>query len=192
MAEKIHSITDIVDHLESYKKIRQTILDGNVLLKIQIKPPNLSEEVTESLLCRMINGGYFLNDKYGDNAIAERHGKKGADVIVNGKYKLECKGTSSKEGTITVSKTNILDREQWVWMDFSSYVRHNSSIVNIHVINNPSKCIHPSKIEANGESKLKLSKAIKQAKETNNYEFHEFSLNTMEMKVNHSTFNHKS
>ena len=192
MAEKIHTINDIVAHLDAYKRIRNIILEENNSLTITIKPPNLSEEVTESLLCKMINDGVFLKEKYGVNAIAERFGKSGADVIVNGIYKLECKGTSSKEGTITVSKTNILEREQWVWMDFSSYIINNSSIINIHVINNPSICIKPKKIEANGEEKLKLNAAVKQAQETNNYEFHEFSLNTMSMKVNHSTFNQNS
>ena len=187
MAEKIYTFEEIVDHLEAYKRIRLAIIKENESLKIPIKPPNLSEEVTESLLCKMINDGVFLHEKYGLNAVAERHGKKGVDVIVNGTFKLECKGTTSKDGSITVSKTNILEREQWIWMDFSNYIKHNDTIIGIHVINNPEKCIQPIKIEANGESKLKLSKAIKYAQETENYEFHEFSFNTLKMKVNHST-----
>jgi hypothetical protein len=175
MAEKIHAIEDIIQYLDRYKKIRRAILQENKHLRVQIKPPNLSEEISESLVCHLINDGKILTEIYGDNLNAQRFGKSGVDVLVNDKYKLECKGTTSLDGFVSVSKTNMFERDAWVWLDFQEYVRKNSKIISVHIIHKPTDCIKPRKIEANGESKITMSAAIKDAWKAGTYLSYEYN-----------------
>ena len=184
MAEKIHSTNDITKYLTEYKKICASIVNGNKTLIIKIKPPNLSEEITESLACKLINNGTILSDKYGENARAERFGKSGCDIVVNDLYKIECKGTTSLDGFVSVTKTNLFERDAWIWLDFQPFIHKNSSIVEIHIIHKPNECIKPRKIEANGESKITMRTAIKDAIEVHSYQFYELSTHTMGIKAN--------
>jgi hypothetical protein len=175
MAEKIHSLEHIIQYLDRYKKIRRAIYQENQDLTVKIKPPNLSEEVSESLVCHLINDGSILTDIFGTNLYAQRFGKTGVDVLVNDKYKLECKGTTSLDGFVSVSKTNMLERDAWIWLDFQDYVKKNSKIVSVHIIHNPTDCIKPRKIEANGESKITMSAAIKDAWKAGTYRSYDFN-----------------
>lgn len=179
MSEKIHKTEDILNYLDGYKKIRNDILEQNKLLNIKIKPPNLSEEVTESLACKVINDGSILVDRFGHGAIAERFGKSGIDILVNGITKLECKGTTSLSGFISVSKTNIFERDAWIWLNFNPYIHNESPIIEVHIIHYPDKCIMPKKIEANGESKMTMASAIKLASKLGYHESHDLNASTM-------------
>lgn len=176
MAEKIHESSDIIKYLEEYKSARKLIDIQNQSLAIKIKPPNLSEEVSESLACKLINDGLILSTKYGLNSIAERFGKTGVDILVNNTFKIECKGTTSLNGFVSVSKTNLFERDAWIWLDFQSYIRKDSTTLLVHIIHSPNECIIPIKIEANGENKITMSSAIKNAIKLNHYEYHDFDI----------------
>lgn len=182
MSEKIHSKRDILQYLEKYKRIREDILKSNKSLNIHIKPPNLSEEITESISCRLINKGLILQSKYGEKCKAERFGKTGVDILVNKIFKIECKGTTSLDGFISVSKTNLFERDAWIWLDFQPYIHHNSPIVRVHIIHKPEVCINPRKIEANGESKMTMKHAVKKSMAAGTHESHELDVLTLKVK----------
>jgi hypothetical protein len=182
MSEIIHSNGDILQYLEQYKVIRAAILMSNQGLTIPIKPPNLSEEISESIACKLINDGVVLSEKYGKNCKAERFGKSGVDILINDVFKIECKGTTSLDGFISVSKTNLVERDAWIWLDFQLYIHKDSPIVSVHIIHHPEGCIKPRKIEANGESKMRMSAAVKDAIEAGTYESHQMDANTLSLK----------
>lgn len=166
---------DIKSDRENVKKYNESHL-------LKKKVGNISEEATESLAYNLIVNGIILKEAFEKTGIysIKRKGKKGKDILVNDFFTVEVKGTSSKSGFITTSKSNFKS-SAWIWFDIKPFFENQQNIV-VYVIKNP-KCLNPYKIEANGESKFSLKKAKEIAKNNNCLEEVVLDFNTFGVKT---------
>lgn len=163
------------------KKDREEVKLYNDSHPIKKKVGNVSEDATESLAYNLIADGTILRDAFKDGIRdLRRNGKKGKDIIVNHCHSIEVKGTSSKDGFITTSKSNF-KAFAWVWFDTKEFFEGKSTI-KVYIVKNP-KCLNPYKIEANGESKFSLKKAKEAAKENKCFEEYEIDFDTFGIKL---------
>ena len=172
----IKSKQEIMDYLlfEQYSRYQRSLYKG----AIKPKTPNITEDASESLTCHLIKDGSILKQLHPITKL-ERKGRNGKDIVVNGYHKLEVKGTSSNDGSITTSESNF-ESFAWVWMDFRPFFEHSHFVVPVHVITNPRACITSERyVQALKQNKLNLPSVIGDAVNSGNYERYELNLKTM-------------
>jgi len=171
----------IKKYLLDLKVDRDNIKEYNSKNLIKKKNPNISEDATESLAYNLISDGIILSNDFKDGIYnIKRDGKKGKDIVINYSYVVEIKGTSSKEGFITTSKKNFKSYA-WVWFNLRRFFC-GENIITVNVIKKPNECLNPYKIQANGESKLSLKKAMVVAKKLGCHESIDINIDNFEIK----------
>ena len=178
------TVKDIYYHIKCFKEVRKTIDITNEKNPMKIKYPGISSDMSENLTKILIKNNIIFKDKFDEKVIVDLVGrnnkKKCNDLLINNKHKIEVKCTTSGTGLVTISKNNV-ECYAWVWLDFKNLINDVSKYIDIHVILNPSKNIHPWYIQTNGEYKMDIVTMKKEIVDYNDYNHHTLDFDKLQL-----------
>lgn len=134
---------------------------------IRQKLPNISDQATESLAWHLVKDRKILNDEIPVLDYLERRGnttgtEEGADLVANGRTKIEVKSTSSKTG-FTSASLNNKNVHAALFCDFYEHLKKGSEYIKIYALKDP-QSFKKKIIETTGEEKLSMIKEVELAK----------------------------
>ena len=165
-------------YIDKYIDRRKEDKEYNKNAVFKIKAPNFSTEVSETLARILIEERELFKD-FPDPIHSIKKPNSG-DIIINDKYVVEVKGTTSHDGLITLSDSN-LKCYAWVWFDFNDVVNEKSNYAIVHVLKHPEINITPKFIEANREKKMTIKKLCRDIKCGSDYETYEYDVMNFKM-----------
>jgi hypothetical protein len=146
-----------------------------------------SSEASESMTLYILSKNLLLKELGKKSCELTGRTRTGSnDILINKKYSIEVKATSSESGLITVSKNN-LKCYAWIWMDLRLLLDGKSNVVDIHVIKNPGKNIFTWVIDTNKEHKMDIKTMVKGIKHSKDYELLHLDIDSF--KINPETVN---
>ncbi len=168
---------EIQNYIKKFIERRREDQIYNAEAVFKMKSSNFSSEVSEMLAKILIKERDILVDFPHPIYSVTRPKENGEtnDILINGEHIIEVKGTTSRDGLITLSKNN-LNCFCWVWLDFSRVVDEQSNFVTIHVVKRPSLNIKPKIIKTNNEKKLNLKKLCRDIQHGADYERHDYDV----------------
>jgi len=170
--------TGIKIYIDKYIDRRQEDKEYNKNAVFKIKAPNFSTEVSETLAKILIEEGELFKDF--PDPIYSIKTPNHNDIIINDKFVIEVKGTTSHDGLITLSDGN-LKCYAWIWFDFNNVVNRKSNYAIIHVLKHPEINITPKFIKTNREKKMTIKKLCRDLKHSEDYEKHEYDVMNFKM-----------
>lgn len=170
--------TEIKIYIDKYIDRRNEDKEYNKNAVFKIKAPNFSTEVSETLAKILIEEGELF--KNFPEAIYSIKKPNSNDIVINDRYVVGVKGTTSHDGLITLSDSN-LKCYAWVWFDFNDVVNEKSNYVIVHVLKYPEINITPKFIKANREKKMNIKKLCRDIKCASDYETYEYDVMNFKM-----------
>lgn len=165
-------------YIDKYIDRRKEDREYNKNAVFKIKAPNFSTEVSETLARILIEERELFKD-FPDPIHSIKKPNSG-DIIINDKYVVEVKGTTSHDGLITLSDSN-LKCYAWVWFDFNDVVNEKSNYAIVHVLKHPEINITPKFIATNREKKMTIKKLCRDIKCGSDYETYEYDVMNFKM-----------
>jgi len=170
--------TGINIYIKKYIDRRNEDREYNKNALFKIKAPNFSTEVSETLAKILIEEGELFKN-FPDRIYSIKKPNSN-DIVINDKYVVEVKGTTSHDGLITLSDGN-LKCYAWIWFDFNDVVNEKSNYVIIHVLEHPEINITPKFIKTNREKKMTIKKLCRDIKCGSDYEMYEYDVMNFKM-----------
>lgn len=134
---------------------------------IRQKGPNISDQCTESFVYHLLKDRKILNREIPFIDTLERRGnvkgtEDGADIVINGRTKIEVKATTSKTG-FTSASLNNKNVFAAVFLDFHDNIKNGSEYIKVYVLKDP-QSFKKKVIETTKEEKLTMLEEVAFAK----------------------------